>query len=79
MRTQTTKKPLRRKIRAPVAQNEEPAVSTQEPVHGQPVSPCDDLQARIAKVWLMRFMWSGDANRAMRSVIGWKLSEKSSA
>jgi hypothetical protein len=30
-------------------QSREPAVHEKEPVHSQPVSPCDDLQARIAK------------------------------
>lgn len=30
-------------------QKQEPSVSEQEPVHCQPVSPCDDLQARIVE------------------------------
>lgn len=48
MQAHPTKEPRRRKFRESLPQGE---VSTpiQEPVHSQPVSPCDDLQARIAK------------------------------
>ena len=48
MRVPTAKEPRRRKVREPV-QSGEPAVSENEPVHSQPVSPRDDVQARIAK------------------------------
>lgn len=46
MQQQTTKEPRRRKP-APSIQREELVVSEKEPVHCQPVSSCDDLQARI--------------------------------
>ena len=32
-----------------VSRERQPAAVANEPVHSQPVSPCDDLQARIAK------------------------------
>ena len=32
-----------------VSRNRQPSPVAKEPVHSQPVSPCDDLQARIAK------------------------------
>lgn len=32
-----------------VSPDRERAAVAREPVHGQPVSPCDDLQVRIAK------------------------------
>lgn len=47
MQTQTAKEPCKRKS-AQSIQKQEAAVSEKEPVHCQPVSPCDDLQARIA-------------------------------
>ena len=47
MQPQTAKEPRKRKG-AQSIQNYEPAVSEKEPVHCQPVSPCDDLQVRIA-------------------------------
>ena len=48
MRTHRMKEPQSRKAQASV-RNGEPAVPEKEPVHSQPVSPCDDLQARIVK------------------------------
>ncbi len=47
MQPQTAKEPRKRKG-AQSIQKEETAVSEKEPVHCQPVSPCDDLHARIA-------------------------------
>ena len=41
-----TKEPRTRKKERSI-QKEEPAVSGKEPIHCQPVSPCDDLQVRI--------------------------------
>ncbi|MDH4153977.1 MAG: DUF2934 domain-containing protein [Nitrospira sp.] len=46
MQPQATNEPRRRKGSQPIPKSE-PAVSEKEPVHCQPVSPCDDLQARI--------------------------------
>ena len=48
MKTYRTKEPPSRKARTS-AQSGEPAAPAKEPIHSQPVSPCDDLQARIAK------------------------------
>ena len=48
MRTQTPKEPAGRQHQASTG-TRQPAGPTREPVHSQPVSPCDDLQARIAK------------------------------
>lgn len=48
------KEPSKRKVSRPI-QKKEPAVAPavavteKEPVHCQPVSPCDDLQVRIAQ------------------------------
>ena len=47
MQPQATREPRRRKS-AESSQVREAAVSPQEPVHSQPVSPHDDVQARIA-------------------------------
>lgn len=46
MSTQTVKDSGGR--RQQVSRGRQPAVA-REPVHGQPVSPCDDVQSRIAK------------------------------
>lgn len=46
MQPQTTREPRRRKS-AESIQVREAAVSQKEPVHSQPVSPHDDVQARI--------------------------------
>lgn len=46
MQPQTAKEPRKRKGTQSI-QKQESAVSEKEPVHCQPVSPCDDLQARI--------------------------------
>lgn len=48
MRAHTAKEPPMRKVRES-RQSGEPVVSENEPVHSQPVSSGDDLQARIAK------------------------------
>ena len=47
MRTQTVKESSGQ--RHQVSRDRQRAIVAREPVHGQPVSPCDDLQARIAK------------------------------
>ena len=47
MRIQARKEPARG--RRQVSGDQEPATHVKEPVHSQPVSPCDDLQARIAQ------------------------------
>jgi len=47
MQPHIAKEPRKRKGTQPI-QKYEPAVSEKEPVHCQPVSPCDDLQVRIA-------------------------------
>ncbi len=64
MRARAAKVPRRRKVRESV-QSGEPAVSAKEPVHGQPGSPCDDVQARIAErayeLYLERGSRSGHA------------------
>lgn len=64
MRVHTAKEPRRRKVRESV-QSGEPAVSEKEPVHSQPVSPRDEVQARIAKraheIYLERGSRSGYA------------------
>lgn len=46
MQSQTAKEPRKRKGTQSI-QKQESAASEKEPVHCQPVSPCDDLQARI--------------------------------
>jgi Protein of unknown function (DUF2934) len=48
MQPHASKEPSKRKVSRSI-QKKEPAVTEQEPVHCQPVSPCDDLQARIAQ------------------------------
>jgi hypothetical protein len=48
MPPQAAKEPPKRKGTRSI-QKQEPSVSEQEPVHCQPVSPCDDLHARIAQ------------------------------
>lgn len=48
MQPQTAKDPRKRKSVRPI-QEQKSAVSEKEPVHCQPVSPCDDLQVRIAQ------------------------------
>jgi Protein of unknown function (DUF2934) len=48
MHPHASKEPSKRKVSRSI-QKKEPAVREQEPVHCQPVSPCDDLQARIAQ------------------------------
>ena len=48
MRTSKLTNVQPRKPRRP-AQSKERGPSDQSPAHGLPVSPCDDLQARIAK------------------------------
>ena len=47
MRTQPLKESTGR--RQHVSGDRQPTDVAKEPVHSQPVSPCDDLQARIAK------------------------------
>lgn len=47
MKTQTVKEPVGR--RQQVSRDPQPAAVAKEPVHSQPVSPCDDLQVRIAQ------------------------------
>lgn len=46
MQSRAAKEPRRKKRFEPI-QSQEPAVSLKEPVHCQPVSPCDDLHVRI--------------------------------
>lgn len=46
MQPHAAKEPRRRKSSESL-QSQEPAMPQKEPVHCQPVSPCDDLQARI--------------------------------
>jgi len=46
MQSQATKEPRQRKGIQSI-KKQETAASEKEPVHCQPVSPCDDLQARI--------------------------------
>lgn len=50
MQSHSSKEPSRRKVSRPI-QKQEPAVAVteKEPVYYQPVSPCDDLQVRIAQ------------------------------
>ena len=48
MATGTSKKQSRRTVSGSI-QSREPATPDKEPVHCQPVSPCDDSQARIVK------------------------------
>ncbi len=54
MQPHPSKEPSRRKVSRPI-QKKEPAVTRavaateKGPVHCQPVSPCDDLQARITQ------------------------------
>lgn len=48
MQPPASKEPSKRKVSRSV-QKKESAVTEKEPVHCQPVSPCDDLQARIAQ------------------------------
>ena len=47
MKTQTVKESAGR--RQQVSRDPQPAAVAREPVHSQPVSPCDDLQVRIAQ------------------------------
>ena len=77
MRTHTAKEPRTRKVRESV-QSGEPASPETEPVHSQPVSPCDDLQVRLAKrayeIYLERGSGSGyalsDWLEAEREILG---------
>lgn len=46
MQSRAAKEPRRKKRSEPI-HSQEPAVSLKEPVHCQPVSPCDDLHVRI--------------------------------
>ena len=77
MRIHTTKEPRTRKISESV-QSGEPALPETEPVHSQSVSPCDDLQVRIAKrayeIHLERGSRSGyalsDWLKAEREILG---------
>jgi len=48
MLTQRAKEPKSRKAQASM-QSGEPTLPQKKPVQSQPVLPCDDLQARIAK------------------------------
>ena len=54
MSPHASKEPSKRRVSRPI-QKKEPAitravaVTEKEPVHCQPVSPCDDLQVRIAQ------------------------------
>lgn len=48
MQPPASKEPSKRKVSRSV-QKKESAVTEKEPIHCQPVSPCDDLQARIAQ------------------------------
>lgn len=48
MKTQAAKEPAGRQPHAPT-RSRQPARPTQESIHSQPVSVCDDLQARIAR------------------------------
>ena len=47
MKIQTTKESAGR--RQEDSRGRQSAAVAKDPVHGQPVSPCDDLQARIAR------------------------------
>ena len=47
MKTQTVKESAGR--RQQVSRDPQPAAVAREPVHSQPVSPCDELQVRIAQ------------------------------
>jgi hypothetical protein len=51
MEPHASKEPRRRKSAQSIRkqQPQEPTVAEKEPVHCQPVSPCDDLQVRIAQ------------------------------
>lgn len=50
MPPQGGKEPSKRKASRPIQKKKPPvAVTEKEPVHCQPVSPCDDLQVRIAQ------------------------------
>ena len=48
MQPQAAKEPRKRKNATSISKPK-PAVSKKEPVHCQPVSPCDDLQVRIVQ------------------------------
>jgi len=48
MQRQPAKDPRKRKPAQPI-QEQKSAISEKEPVHCQPVSPCDDLHVRIAQ------------------------------
>jgi DUF2934 family protein len=48
MKTPREKEPAGRQPHGPT-RSRQPAVHAQESIHSQPVSICDDLQARIAK------------------------------
>jgi hypothetical protein len=64
MQTRAAKEPRRRKVSESI-QSPEHAAPEKEPVHSQPVSPCEDLQARIAdrayEIYLERGSRSGYA------------------
>ena len=47
MKTQTVKESAGRRQQVP--RDPQPAAVAREPVHSQPVPPCDDLQVRIAQ------------------------------
>lgn len=77
MQSQTAKEPRKRKGTQSI-QKQEPAVSEKEPVHCQPVSPCDDLSVRIAnrayELHAERGYWQGyaldDWLEAEREILG---------
>jgi hypothetical protein len=69
------KEPRTRKVRVSMKSGE-PALPESEPVHGQPVSPSDDLQVRIAKQ-RTNSIWNEDHAPATRSAIGLRQSGRS--
>lgn len=77
MRAHATKEPRRRKVRESV-EGGEAVVPPKDPVHGQPVSPGDDVQVRIAQrayeIYLARGSRDGyalsDWLEAEREVLG---------
>ena len=75
MQPRAAREPHRRKGSESIQSRELP-VPEKEPVHCQPVCPCDDLQVRIA-IEPMSSTPSVVIDRAMRWTIGWRPSGKS--
>ena len=73
MQPQTVKEPRKRKG-TQSTQLQEPTVSEKEPVHCQPVSPCDDLQARITNRAYERYVDHG--YRQGRALDDWLDAER---